>query len=262
MDYKEKAPKRGHWLEYLLDIMSIITSILFVIGCYCFQSSNDEVYAFGDWLFIVACVINTAMACHDLLESLHHNSLMTLVHHPKGRDEVLESLCFTVSSVFFTVGCVCFLPSMGESFLVTAIGAWCCILGSFGLVYGVFYTAMGFQAQPGHEHPESNLEHETAERLRQITKVRVSLGLVGTVLFCVGSFMYRPVFGGICPPRSSNAVCEAVAVFGTRCYLYGSYFFLVASTLTLVTTTLKSGANANGEPTETSKLVTHGWPGL
>merc|ERR1719321_1728690 len=115
----DKKPKHGYWLEYLLDGIAIINGICFVIGCYCFRSSDDSVYAFGDWLFIAACAVNTVISCHELLEKIMHKSVMK----EKERDEVLEALCFLLANLLFTVGCVFFLPFFGSSFAASAAGA-------------------------------------------------------------------------------------------------------------------------------------------
>jgi len=226
-------------------------NIFFIIGCYCFESSSNSVYAFGDWLFIIACIVNTVFAISDFLEALHNKSIT----NSTGRDGVLETVFFVLANGLFAVGCVFFLPGvkyMGSFYYTaSAIGAWCCILGSFGLVYGTFYTAVCFEYEPG----DSKLDPETHERCRQLTKLGINATLVGTVLFTVGSFMYRPIFGGLCPPRSTSAVCEAVSDYGTKCYLYGSYLFLVASILGMTKTIITHRASQVEKPTETTKLM-------
>lgn len=228
----------------------------FVVGCYCFYSSNNTVYAFGDWLFIGACCVDTVMAINDFIEALHHKSIKAaLGDNPKSRDEVFETGFFVLANVLFACGCVFFLPSVkdmaGFSYTSGSLGAWLCIAGSFALVYGCFYTAICFEGEPG----ESKLDDATHARCRQLTKLSVNATLVGTVLFTVGSFMYRPIFGGLCPPRSTDSVCEAVSTYGTTCYLYGSYLFLVASILSLITTIIKANSESGEKPTEKTKLM-------
>merc|ERR1719253_1884569 len=97
-------------------------------------------------------------------------------HH--ARDEVLEAIAFLISDLFFLVGCILFLPSIPSSYAVSAAGAWCCIIGSFGLVLGVFYTATCFEA----DHGGAKLDETTADRCRKLTKLNMLLTHSGTVL--------------------------------------------------------------------------------
>lgn len=148
---------------------------------------------------------------------------------------------FLFSHVIFTVGCVFFLPSVAKKFgRSDSLGAWLCIIGSFGLCFAVFYTALTFSTDPAVLKMLTNLDPSVAVKCRQLTKVQMFLSLVGAMFFTVGSFMYRPVFGGKCPQGSKNAVCMAVQDYGNVCYLMGSYVFLMGSLLGLYITYLKT----------------------
>jgi hypothetical protein len=253
---EETEPTHSHWMEYLLKIVPVICNMMFVVGCYCFYSASNSVYGFGDWFFIAACLIDTVLAIYDFIEALHEKSITAaLSGTSQGRDEVLETGFFVLGNICFASGCVFFLPSVkdmaGFSSTSNAIGAWLCIAGSFALVYGTFYSATCFENEPG----DSALDDAVHTRCRQLSKLSINLTLVGVVFFTVGSFMYRPVFGGLCPPRSSNAICEAVSTYGTTCYLYGSYLFVAASVLGLITTIIKANNEAAEKPTEKTKLM-------
>jgi hypothetical protein len=244
----DEAPKHGHWMEYFQEVSAIACNIMFVFGSYDMMSSNDTVYATGDWLFILACVVNTLWSTVEVAEKLHHANLL----QPKERDEVLEAAWFFVANLLFTVGCVFFLPSMEARFTFSAgAGAWLCIVGSFGLTFGVFYSALGFESHPG----QTELEQIIERRCRKMVKVSILLLLVGTAFFTVGSFMYRPIFGGKCEQGSTDDVCEAVSAYGTKCYLYGSYAFLVSSCLNLAVCVMKANGERTKGPTENSKLM-------
>jgi len=247
----ETEPRHGHFLEYFQDVSAIVCNILFVIGSYDMMSSNQTVYATGDWLFIIACVVNTLWSGVEVVEKLHHANLMK----PKERDEVLEGVVFLVANVLFTVGCMFFLPSFEAAFSFSgSAAAWLCIVGSFGLVIGVFFSALCFEAHPG----QTELEVNVARRCRQMMKVSILCLHVGTMFFTVGSFMYRPIFGGKCVQGSTDAVCEAVSSYGTKCYLYGSYAFLLNSCLNFAICVLKANGQRTNEPTEKSKLMASG----
>jgi len=244
VDPTAEAPKHGHWLEYMISVVDILACCLFVMGSYCFESSSDAVYAFGDWGYIVACLANIAVSGHDLCEKFHHANLMK----PKDRDEISEAAFFLVSALAFTAGCVFFLPSVSDKLGTTAsaAGAWLCITGSFGLVFAVFFNALCFEAQAW----KSKLAPGTAKWVRQLTKINICCLLFGSMFFCVGSFMYRPVFGGTCQRGTTDAVCEAVSAYGTKCYLYGSYAFLIGAFTGLINCHLKATGEIGSDETK------------
>mmetsp|Transcript_156218 Transcript_156218/g.271806 ORF Transcript_156218/g.271806 Transcript_156218/m.271806 type:complete len:290 (-) Transcript_156218:152-1021(-) len=234
---KDAEPQHGHCIEYLMEVLGILISIMYIVGCYFFESEDPLVYEIGDWLFLVACVISCVIGVFEIMEKLQHSSyadevLMTQVkslHHDE-RDEVLESVMFLISHFLFTWGCVYFLPEVTQRFQRSdSWGAWLCITGSFGLCFAVFYTTLTFSSDPAVLKMLHNLEPSASRMARQLKKIQMSLLLVGAILFTVGSFMYRPVFAGECQQGSTNATCMAVQEYGTTCYLWGSYIFLVAS---------------------------------
>jgi len=245
---KDAEPQHGHCLEYLIEVLGIVISIMYIVGCYFFESEDPLVYEIGDWLFLVACVISCVIGVFEIMEKLHHANyadevLMTQIkslHHDE-RDEVLESVMFLISHLLFTWGCVYFLPEVTQRFQRSdSWGAWLCIIGSFGLCFAVFYTTLTFSSDPAVREMLSKLEPSASTKVRQLKKIHMCCLLVGAIFFTAGSFMYRPVFGGECPPHSTNAICMAVADYGTKCYLWGSYVFLVGSLISTYVAYLKA----------------------
>jgi len=222
----EAEPQHGHWTEYLIEILGIVTSLMYIVGCYCFESTDRVIFEFGDLLFLVACAISCVIGVFEVAENLHHKNLMK----SEERDEVVESAMFLISHLLFTWGCFYFLPEVeGRMSTAGAWGAWLCIVGSFALCFAVYYTALTFSSDETVIKMLHDLEPSAALQVRQCKKIQMSLLLVGAILFTVGSFMYRPVFAGECQQGSTNATCMAVQEYGTTCYLWGSYIFLVAS---------------------------------
>mmetsp|Transcript_36564 Transcript_36564/g.68414 ORF Transcript_36564/g.68414 Transcript_36564/m.68414 type:complete len:287 (-) Transcript_36564:70-930(-) len=236
---KDAEPQHGHFMEYVIEVLSILTSLMFIVGCYCFESEDTHVYESGCWIFLVACVTGCVTGVFEVTEKLHHSNL----DKEHERDEVLESVMFLISHLLFTWGCVYFLPEVTQRFQRSdSWGAWLCIIGSFGLCFAVYYTALTFSSDPAVLKMLHNLEPSASEKVRQLMKIQMSLLLVGAIFFTVGSFMYRPAFGGQCPPHraaSTNSVCIAIGDYGTKCYLYGSYVFLVASLISAYVAYLK-----------------------
>mmetsp|Transcript_36563 Transcript_36563/g.68413 ORF Transcript_36563/g.68413 Transcript_36563/m.68413 type:complete len:284 (-) Transcript_36563:13-864(-) len=223
---KDAEPQHGHFMEYVIEVLSILTSLMFIVGCYCFESEDTHVYESGCWIFLVACVTGCVTGVFEVTEKLHHSNL----DKEHERDEVLESVMFLISHTLFTWGTLYFLPEVIGRFQSSASwGSWLCIIGSFGLCFAVYYTALTFSSDPAVLKMLHNLEPSASRMARQLKKIQMSLLLVGAIFFTVGSFMYRPLFGGKCPQGSTNAICMAVADYGTKCYLWGSYVFLVAS---------------------------------
>mmetsp|Transcript_130764 Transcript_130764/g.231094 ORF Transcript_130764/g.231094 Transcript_130764/m.231094 type:complete len:284 (-) Transcript_130764:70-921(-) len=234
---KDAEPQHGHFMEYVIEVLSILTSLMFIVGCYCFESEDTHVYESGCWIFLVACVTGCVTGVFEVTEKLHHSNL----DKEHERDEVLESVMFLISHLLFTWGCVYFLPEVTQRFQRSdSWGAWLCIIGSFGLCFAVFYTTLTFSSDPAVREMLSKLEPSASTKVRQLKKIHMCCLLVGAIFFTVGSFMYRPVFGGECPPHSTNAICMAVADYGTKCYLWGSYVFLVGSLISTYVTYLKA----------------------
>mmetsp|Transcript_125992 Transcript_125992/g.228662 ORF Transcript_125992/g.228662 Transcript_125992/m.228662 type:complete len:284 (+) Transcript_125992:90-941(+) len=234
---KDAEPQHGHFMEYVIEVLSILTSLMFIVGCYCFESEDTHVYESGCWIFLVACVTGCVTGVFEVTEKLHHSNL----DKEHERDEVLESVMFLISHLLFTWGCVYFLPEVTQRFQRSdSWGAWLCITGSFGLCFAVFYTTLTFSSDPAVQKMLNNLEPSASTKVRQLKKIHMCCLLVGAIFFTAGSFMYRPVFGGECPPHSTNAICMAVADYGTKCYLWGSYVFLVGSLISTYVTYLKA----------------------
>mmetsp|Transcript_43814 Transcript_43814/g.81833 ORF Transcript_43814/g.81833 Transcript_43814/m.81833 type:complete len:284 (+) Transcript_43814:124-975(+) len=234
---KDAEPQHGHFMEYVIEVLSILTSLMFIVGCYCFESEDTHVYESGCWIFLVACVTGCVTGVFEVTEKLHHSNL----DKEHERDEVLESVMFLISHLLFTWGCVYFLPEVTQRFQRSdSWGAWLCIIGSFGLCFAVFYTTLTFSSDPAVQKMLNNLEPSASTKVRQLKKIHMCCLLVGAIFFTAGSFMYRPVFGGECPPHSTNAICMAVADYGTKCYLWGSYVFLVGSLISTYVTYLKA----------------------
>mmetsp|Transcript_105040 Transcript_105040/g.191857 ORF Transcript_105040/g.191857 Transcript_105040/m.191857 type:complete len:284 (+) Transcript_105040:91-942(+) len=234
---KDAEPQHGHFMEYVIEVLSILTSLMFIVGCYCFESEDTHVYESGCWIFLVACVTGCVTGVFEVTEKLHHSNL----DKEHERDEVLESVMFLISHLLFTWGCVYFLPEVTQRFQRSdSWGAWLCITGSFGLCFAVFYTTLTFSSDPAVQKMLNNLEPSASTKVRQLKKIHMCCLLVGAIFFTAGSFMYRPVFGGECPPHSTNAICVAVADYGTKCYLWGNYVFLVGSLISTYVTYLKA----------------------
>mmetsp|Transcript_105041 Transcript_105041/g.191858 ORF Transcript_105041/g.191858 Transcript_105041/m.191858 type:complete len:284 (+) Transcript_105041:91-942(+) len=234
---KDAEPQHGHFMEYVIEVLSILTSLMFIVGCYCFESEDTHVYESGCWIFLVACVTGCVTGVFEVTEKLHHSNL----DKEHERDEVLESVMFLISHTLFTWGTLYFLPEVIGRFQSSASwGSWLCIIGSFGLCFAVFYTTLTFSSDPAVREMLSKLEPSASTKVRQLKKIHMCCLLVGAIFFTAGSFMYRPVFGGECPPHSTNAICVAVADYGTKCYLWGNYVFLVGSLISTYVTYLKA----------------------
>jgi len=242
-------------MELFIDIAAILCNIGFVVGSYCFASPSNTVYAFGDWLFISGSVFHVAHSLHDLVEQVR---ALKLKHPVKdhSRDEVMETTNFLISGSCFLVGCVFFLPGLENNpagnYMAAGVGAWLCIAGSLGVVFATFYSAIGFTD----DKCEPCIDPDWEPMCRKLTRQAMFLCLIGGLCFTIGSFMYRPVFGGQCTPRSTDLTCIAVKRYGTFMYLAGSYCFLFQSIILLVCNQIKHRCQMQDKETlvETTKL--------
>lgn len=256
----DAKPSHGHGMEYFIDVLGILSGAAFIVGCYCFQSPVPEVFAIGDWCFIGASLVNIAISSHTLLEQLHAFKA-SYPFKDSERDELKETLLFLMSGVLFALGCVFFMPGLTNTaegdFIASSMGTWLCIVGSFMVVMAVFYNGMGFEA----DKCEHGINPDVAGLIVRFARIGMFLLLFGGVFFVVGSFMYRPVFGGRCPPESKDATCMVVRSYGTSLYLAGSYCFTAQAILTLIIGIMKHSAveyyeiSDKGGFTETSKLT-------
>jgi len=235
------ASAHGHAMEYTLDILGILCAAAYIVGCYCFYSPIAEVYSVGDWCFIVASVINSGISVHTLVEQLHAMELEYPLRCSK-RDELTETVLFLLANSCFAIGCIFFMPGLtgtAAGFLdVHAIGSWFCIVGSFGIVFAVFYNALGFHA----DECDHGIDEDVAHLCVNITRYSMYVLLLGGVLFVVGSFMYRPVFGGACPRGSTKASCLVVSWYGTTMFLWGSCCLLLNGVMVMTVGVMKHTA--------------------
>jgi len=220
---QDKAiPKKGEIHEYTICFIAFLCNVLFIAGSICFASSSDTVLAVGDWMYIVACIVNTYLSGKSYFE---HAIEQAFKDNEEDDNEVNEEAMFFLSSIVFTVGCFCFMPGLPPTVANTfnqGLGAWFCIFGSFMLVFSCYYHALGMSEESVHESKQAKMTFK-------LSKLILALNLFGSVLFTVGSFMYRPSFGGQCPKGSSNAICISISSYGTSLYLTGSIIFTLAS---------------------------------
>jgi len=241
----DAVPKAGECHDYIIDLVGLLCNLAFVVGSVCFASSSNFVVSVGDWCYIGACLINTYLAgrsCFKFVVELADDD----PNNDPEDTEFNEETMFLLSSAVFTFGCVCFMPGLppaAAAIFNDGLGAWLCIAGSFMLVAAAYWNALGLA---NHKVAQS----AAAKLTYKLNKLILACTLCGAVLFTVGSFMYRPSFGGQCPRHSTNTICISISSYGTFLYLAGSVVFTVASLFSFPVTVLKyHGSNVSGEST-------------
>merc|ERR1740121_191590 len=77
------------------------------------------------------------------------------------------------------------------------------------------------------------------------------LSIVGSALFVVGSFLYRPIYSNDCHGRSGektgDGMCVNVTNQGTKLYIVGSIAFTIMAALSLVRIRLRASAETCDE---------------
>mmetsp|Transcript_22157 Transcript_22157/g.69167 ORF Transcript_22157/g.69167 Transcript_22157/m.69167 type:complete len:315 (-) Transcript_22157:65-1009(-) len=175
---------------YLAGTLNIIISIAFLVGSVLFlEAMPTWAVKLGDWLFIFGACLSCLLAGQAVMEARVAFELGHLTD--EGRNEFFESVWFFVSNVVFFAGSILFYPGL---FVTEAskdtgheIGACLFALGSFGMVLASYCNALGMSAQGPRAKGGT-----AAAAIRQLASTELFLAMVGSVLFVVGSFFYRP----------------------------------------------------------------------
>lgn len=259
-------PQHGHFLEYAMSVINILVQAGFLWGSYLFLSSDEDDLKLGDTLFIAGSVITFVFAGFTLIESRAHWENYYMAER-EDRIEFGEAAMFFFAGLIFMVGSFFYWPGiynwwyggedMEASELQTYIndmeesgeahGARCFIAGSFMFLIASMFNAigLGMNKEEAEENPVSVVTH-------YIHIAALFNSQMGSVLFCAGSWMYRPVIGGSCSDfgvRYEGAAqegqivaehaCQSTGEFGTQLYIIGSAMYLAEAILNFINSALK-----------------------
>jgi len=231
-------PTHGHWTEYCVDLTYVITNIMFVVGSMCFFDWNDEATVrFGDWLFIIASVVNVVMAAYTVYESRSAKSIWYETLGDHERQELTETLLFLVASAIFAGGSICYMPGIYSTekseTLGHEVGAWSFVTGSLGLVLSAYYNALGVTSSK----PRGGI----ARIVYGVHTLAMAFTQAGSAFFMCGSFLYRPAFQNKCAPETADTASN----MGTSLYVLGSLIYLLQSLMVLGAAMIKHDRVAN-----------------
>jgi hypothetical protein len=244
--------------------------VLFVIGSYdFFDDVGDSVL--GAWMFIVGGTIVAVLSVLSLVETYMHHShgqeeedesssssdddsgvvvcspvsqAVEFMGGPRldndAKREVEEESLYLVSSLIFMAGCwlgyVKKRQSEGEKEHWEALSVWLFIVGSFGFLMGSFYNALGLNTSG----PSSR------SSAAKLAVYALLCGLVGSLFFFTGSYLYRPGLGTGCTlseaeeqEAEGEVGCVTASQTGTWLYVLGSLVFVVQSLLNLLSAVIK-----------------------
>lgn len=247
--------------HYTVDGLYILANVLFVIGSYDFFDDIGDSLD-GAWLFIIGSTIVASLSSMSLIETyLHHShaasqnevqeeeqSASVVVCSPvsqvvsmcggpqldtDAKREVEEESLYLVSSFVFMAGCwmgyVQKRQSEGAREHAEAASIWLFIAGSFGFLLGSFYNALGLNAGTSNGVPGAKLG-----------VYALLCGLVGSLFFFTGSYLYRPGLADGCTvfeakeqAAEGEVPCVTASQTGTWLYVIGSLIFLLQSLLNL-----------------------------
>eukprot|EP00929_Paragymnodinium_shiwhaense_P016287 TRINITY_DN124550_c0_g1_i1.p1 TRINITY_DN124550_c0_g1~~TRINITY_DN124550_c0_g1_i1.p1 ORF type:complete len:279 (-),score=40.22 TRINITY_DN124550_c0_g1_i1:96-932(-) len=207
-----------------IEVCDITGGVCFLVGSFCFLPSISHrliVFLAGCALFIVGGVFLTAIAAFNLVESVREVGWKT--------HEACENLLFLVANIIFLAGTILYWPeeahyvhieyvkefSLGVYFnLFTPEfeGTLLFILGSVLMFFAAFVNGLG-----------QGRGQEGANAHAGLFSATTSLNMAGALLFVVGSFAFLPDMG----------VTEEIVTLGAWCYIIGSGFMVIASSISL-----------------------------
>merc|ERR1719375_977235 len=144
---------------------------------------------------------------------------------------------FIIANLLFAIGCVFLMPGIYKTerakFRADDLGAWFCVVGSFGLVFAAYWNAiclgqefgqLGYVLGGGTRTPTDviatgriesrDLQAKTDYTCFAMLRIALALTQVGGVLFTAGSFLFRPAFEqGSCLSNDTK-VCQDISKFG------------------------------------------------
>lgn len=174
----------------------------FVAGSVCYFPALSELFAAGSWLYFAGSVLYLLVTGHDLFEVVKYwrtHDTDTFA----DRIEQITAVSYVGGCMLFTLGSLCFLPSVGA----TAVGVWCFIAGSALFILGGFINLLQVVEAPSLIY-------------MQLFNLTVAQFIVGSALFIVASIPYLWQLG---------AAQYAVETFDVAQFLLASVLFFTGA---------------------------------
>lgn len=193
----------------------------------------------GVWIFLFAAGFSFLQSAHDVLETR-----MAYMHDllaEEGRDEFFESVCFMASNAIFFSGCFPFMPGLftGENEAPAhEFGAWLFTLGSVGFVMAAYFNALGLSSIP------ADKENESVAFVRRLATNELLLTILGSVLFVIGSILYRPSLDTRCAERATPGLLATGAQRSNVSSAQGAVLLQLQAAASFVA----SGFSSKGQP--------------
>lgn len=195
----ETSPSHKQW-ETVSAFSYEIGGVTFVVGSVCFLPSMSDYFALGGWLFLVGSILYLMVTGHEFFEVLKYWR-----RHPTetfaNRIEYIAASCYALGSLLFTVGSVCFLPSVDA----TVLGVWLFIVGSVLFLVGGFINILQVVEAPSLIY-------------MQLFNFTIAQFIVGSGLFLVATIPYLWHLG--------HAAQTQVDTFAAAQFIFASVMFL------------------------------------
>lgn len=258
-------PQHGHCIEYTMSVINILVQVGFLWGSILFTHEEPADLRLGDMLFIGGSFITLLFAAYNLIESRNH-WLNYYDAEREDRIEFWEVAMFFLAGIVFFIGSLFYWPGIyntwcGADCTETQIndlefqgeswGAFLFVMGSLGFVCASMCNAIGL----GMNKYEDDVNNKDAVVVHYIHLVALIASQLGSTLFVVGSFLYRPVFPA-CPSLTERYVgeaqtgqeeaaeaCESTGSAGTWLYIYGSCFYCLEALLNFIASAIKGASN-------------------
>jgi len=247
--------------DYIAACINILVNLMFTFGSFWFLPNASEMwgidaYFWGCWLFVIGSLITCIMAARGIFLAVDEpNEFGKLfrgtAESREERNEFFESILFFVSGLIFFIGSVLFMPApaleygdkeskeSGEMW-----GAYFFIIGSYGFVISGFFNGYG------KSHTDEGLSESPSAQMKVflLKKYGLMCVVLGSALFVVGSFLYRPGLSKSCSEtqiigaeaeKMGKEMCIDSGKYGTWLYIYGSLLFLTETIFAMIVLIIK-----------------------
>ena len=188
-------------------VVYLVGGVLFVWGSILFFPALSSREDRGAWLFIVGSMLYLLVTGHDLVEVAKHRRRVGRTASAGDRLEAASALCYVLGTLFFVVGSVCFLSSVGRFDL----GAWGFVTGSMLFLCGSVIDVLMVADEPRAD-------------VLQLMNLTALTFVTGSVLFLVASVPYLLQFDDTADQRKVDALVAAQYVWGSLLFLVGGFF--------------------------------------
>ena len=172
---KDRTDSKAHFRwETANAVLYLIGGALFIIGSVFFFPVYENLADLGVYVFLIGSLIYLVVTGHDMIE-VFINRRFSFSRSPSFQErlEMIAAVTYLAGTLFFTMGCIFFLSSIGRAIA----GSWCFIIGSLLFVVGACINVLQI------------VKARSLQTLQLMNLTAITF-VVGSVLFAFASMPY------------------------------------------------------------------------